>query len=119
MIEKRSAPRARTHLFGRIVFGPDRSICDCLVSDLSSGGARLSLAHTPGIPEEFELHIPSRGQVCQVFLKWRLRHQFGVKFLSVSARAVGSARCRWALFEQEQCRDTGSAQVITSHCPAP
>jgi hypothetical protein len=59
MVEKRSAPRARTHLFGRIVFGPDRSICDCLVSDLSSGGARLSLAHTPGIPEEFELHIPS------------------------------------------------------------
>ena len=106
MIEKRSAPRARTHLFGRIVFGPDRSVCDCLVSDISSGGARLSLANSRGIPEEFELHIPSRGQV---FLKWRLRHHFGVKFLSMSARAVGSARRRWALFKQEQCRDTGSA----------
>src|SRR5215218_11454782 len=87
MIEQRSEPRTRTHLFGRIVFGPNRSVCDCLVSDLSSGGARLSLAYTPGIPEEFELHIPSRGLVCQVFVTWRLRRAFGVKFLSVSARA--------------------------------
>jgi hypothetical protein len=64
------------------------------VSDLSSGGARLSLAYTPGIPEEFELHIPSRGVVCQVFVTWRLRREFGVKFLSLSARAVGSAQRR-------------------------
>src|SRR5215213_11376441 len=73
MIEKRSEPRTRTHLFGRIVFGPNRSVCDCLVNDLSSRGARLSLAYTPGIPEEFNLHIPSRGLVCQVFVTWRLR----------------------------------------------
>ena len=66
MIEQRSEPRARTHLFGRIVFGSDRSVRDCLVHDLSSGGARLSLAYSHGIPEEFELHMPSRGQVCQV-----------------------------------------------------
>jgi hypothetical protein len=95
MIEQRSEPRTRTHLFGRIVYGRDRSVCDCLVSDLS-GGARLSLAYTSGIPEEFELHIPSRGLVCQVFVAWRLRREFGVKFLSVSARAVGSARSRWS-----------------------
>jgi hypothetical protein len=94
MIEKRSEPRTRAHLFGRIVFGRDRSVCDCLVSDLSPRGARLSLAYTPGIPEEFELHIPSRGVVCQVFVTWRLRREFGVKFLSLSARAVGSAQRR-------------------------
>jgi hypothetical protein len=66
MIEQRSEPRTRTHLFGRIVFGRDRSVCDCLVYDLSSGGALLSLAYTSGIPEEFELHIPSRGLVDQI-----------------------------------------------------
>ena len=92
MIEQRSEPRARTHLFGRIVFGSDRSVCDCLVHDLSSGGARLSLAFSHGIPDQFELHMPSRGQVCRVFVKWRLRREFGVKFLAVSARAIGSAR---------------------------
>ena len=48
MIEQRSEPRARTHLFGRIVFGSDRSVRDCLVHDLSSGGARLSLAFSHG-----------------------------------------------------------------------
>src|SRR3954468_18038346 len=103
MIEQRSEPRTRTHLFRRIVFGPDRSVCDCLVNDLSLRGARLSLAYTPGIPEEFELHIPSRGLVCQVFVTSRVRRAFGVKFLSVSARAIGSARRRWALSEEERC----------------
>ena len=102
MIEQRSEPRTRTHLFGRIVFGPDRSVCGCLVSDLSSGGARLSLAYTPGIPEEFELHIPSRGLVCQVFVTWRVRRAFGVKFLSVSARAIGSAGRRSSLPAEAQ-----------------
>ena len=58
MIEKRSEPRTRTHLFGRIVFGPDRSVCDCLVSDLSSGGARLSLAYTPGNPRGVRAPYP-------------------------------------------------------------
>ena len=63
----------------------------------------MTLAYTPGIPEEFELHIPSRGLVCQVFVTSRVRRAFGVKFLSVSARAIGSARRRWALSEEERC----------------
>ena len=36
--------------------------------------------------------MPTRGQVYRVFVKWRLRRGFGVKFLAVSARAIGSAR---------------------------
>jgi hypothetical protein len=103
MNEQRSAARSKTHLFGRIVFGPDRAVCDCLVRDLSSGGARLYLVNAVSMPNEFELHIPSRGQVCHVFLKWRQRYQVGVKFISVAARAVGSARRRWAFRADDRC----------------
>ena len=65
------------------------------VSCVISPWAGLAVApYSPGIPEEFDPHIPSRGQVCQVFVKWRVRRDFGVKFLAVSARAIGSARRR-------------------------
>jgi hypothetical protein len=104
MIEQRSAPRSKTHLFGRIVFGPDRAVCDCLVSDLASGGARLYLVNAASMPNEFELHIPSRGQVCHVILNWRQRYHVGVKFISVAARAIGSARRRWKLPSDERCK---------------
>src|SRR3954464_4343005 len=60
MDERRESQRHRTFLAGKVIFGANRFQIDCSVRDLSSGGARLSLADPLAVPSGFELHLPAR-----------------------------------------------------------
>ena len=71
MDERRESQRHRTFLAGKVIFGANRFQIDCSVRDLSSGGARLSLADPLAVPSVFELHLPARGTVVRAEVRWR------------------------------------------------
>jgi hypothetical protein len=88
MQEKRKAPRYKTLLAGKIIYGANRFIMDCAVRDLSGEGAKLTFADALGIPEEFDLDIPQRGQTCRCETRWRRGHQIGVRFRAVWIKQI-------------------------------
>ena len=65
----------------QIVFGGGRGRVDCIIRDLSDGGARLEVSSVGGIPQTFDLMAPGhRPHSCRV--AWRALKELGVQFLS-------------------------------------
>ena len=77
---RRSAERVRTLRRARIILNHGYSVFDCIVRNLSEGGAMLQMADQLGVPERFELAIgrARRGNTCTV--RWRNEHALGVSF---------------------------------------
>ena len=86
VIDKASrAERVRTILGARAVFNGGRSAIDCQIRNLSSTGARITLAEGLSLPGSFELQIPSRNKSYHVALRWRTKDAAGVQFVNRSA----------------------------------
>ena len=63
-----------------IVFDGGRSHFDCVIRDLSDGGAKLQMPTVRGVPDQFDLMVPGhRPQHCRV--AWRALKEIGVQFL--------------------------------------
>src|SRR4051812_35185507 len=77
--ERRSAQRHRVLKKGRIVLNTGFSTLDCMVRNLSDGGAKLLVNSVVGVPDRFELSIDHGGrQPCRV--AWRQLNELGVAF---------------------------------------
>ena len=62
-----------------IVYDGGRTRLDCLIRNLSDGGAKLEFATVRGIPQSFDLLVPGhRPQHCRV--AWRALKELGVQF---------------------------------------
>ena len=79
-MEKQREPRRRTLKTAHIVFNDGGSVIDCLVRNLSPGGALLVLPSVFGVPEIFELLIDSDGSLRSARTIWRGHGQMGVAF---------------------------------------
>ena len=79
-MDHRSATRARAFLKAQIRFNNGMSTMDCVIRDLSEGGARLQLSDSVAIPNSFELHIPKRNETRRAVLHWRTSEEMGVGF---------------------------------------
>ena len=80
MMERRQEHRSRTLRSGKIVFNNRRSVLDCLVRNLSDGGACLQVNSTAGIPLTFELVVDGDGASCQCQLVWMSETRAGIEF---------------------------------------
>jgi PilZ domain len=80
MSELRKEPRQRTYKAGRIGFGGGQAVINCVIRNLSEGGACLSVESPIGIPDNFTLLFDSgeASKTCQVI--WRKPKQIGVTF---------------------------------------
>ncbi len=80
MQEQRKHVRRRLLKAGRIVFNGRFSVIDCIVRNLSDGGACLEVASSVGVPEDFDLIIEADhpGRRCHV--AWRSDRRLGVAF---------------------------------------
>lgn len=87
MSEHRREIRQRTFLKGRILFNKGASSMDCLVRDMSSSGARLSLTETTVLPETFDLYIPQKEKTYRSTLAWRRADGVGITFVDEAAPA--------------------------------
>ena len=79
-MDHRSATRARAFLKAQIRFNNGMSTMDCVIRDLSDGGARLQISDSVAIPNSFELHIPKRDETRRAVLHWRTAEEMGIGF---------------------------------------
>jgi hypothetical protein len=84
-VESRWSPRRPMH-YTAWVYSADRSrLYECVVSDVSAGGARLTLAAPTDISDEFTLLLRKDGAArrhCRVI--WRSNKHIGLQFLIAS-----------------------------------
>jgi hypothetical protein len=85
MSDKRTSPRLRSFLKGRVLFNGGQSSLDCLIRDMSSTGARLEISASVTLPDRFDLYLPHRDETCRVHLQWRRAGQIGVAFDQVES----------------------------------
>lgn len=78
-LEKRLSPRRNTRIEARIVFDGGRKRIDCIIRNLSEGGAKLEVASVKPVPNSFDLVAPGhRPHACRVV--WRALREVGVEF---------------------------------------
>ncbi|UXT20417.1 PilZ domain-containing protein [Agrobacterium tumefaciens] len=81
MDERRVSSRLRTLKGARILYNNGSTTRDCAIRNLSSGGAKLVMETTVGLPEHFTLALEDGSQrLCQV--RWRKFTELGVEFAS-------------------------------------
>jgi PilZ domain len=78
--DKRRAPRFRALLNASIVSRNRAAPLSCTVNQLSATGARLSIAATNPLPDEFDISIPQKNLARHARLVWRNGDQAGVDF---------------------------------------
>lgn len=81
MSERRREMRRRTYLAGQLAFNDRYSTMDCLVRNLSQDGAKLTFAHPPMIPSEFDLTVVKKGDSRRARVVWQVDLEAGVAFL--------------------------------------
>ena len=88
MQEQRKEQRLPSYLGGRITTDRKLIAIDCIVRNTCGTGAKLALAHTMSLPDEFELHIPIRGSAYRVQARWRRYGEIGVEMAPLQANAA-------------------------------
>jgi len=81
-------PRTRTLLIANISRLDNLGSTPCVVNNISSGGARLTLSEAVPIDAEFKVHIPQRNLFRTAKLVWRKGERLGVAFLPEDAAAA-------------------------------
>lgn len=79
--DRRSRPRFRALLQGRLEFAGRSMTLNCTVRNLTDRGARLSFGSLVALPHEFDLVIDSRNSKRKARLVWSTGLDGGVVFL--------------------------------------
>lgn len=79
-MERRQQARMRTLKSARIIFNGHRSVIDCTVRNLTSGGACLNVESAIGIPERFDVLFVADKSVRPCRMVWHKEKQLGVEF---------------------------------------
>lgn len=96
--DRRTSRRRRVIRRGKVIFRNHTCIMDCMILDISEGGARIRPVDTAYLPEDFTLRIHD-GEVRHCELVWRSKDVLGVRFLTPAH--APSARPRHALDRRE------------------
>ena len=85
--ERRTERRVRTLKRARIIFNNDYSVFDCLVRNISPGGALLDIPSMLGIPPRFDIVIEAaKARPCSV--RWHTDRLMGIQFDDASQKAA-------------------------------
>jgi PilZ domain len=92
--EPRRSIRQKLFLRGFIRTPKSATSIDCMVRDLSEGGAKLRFRCTPLITDFFELHIPAKGAVLPAKLVWMNGCEAGISLDTIDP--VDTARADYS-----------------------
>ena len=79
MIEKRTTPRQKVLKHGTLAFGGGGGV-ECMVRNISQGGARLDVANPSGLPQSFTLLIETDQFMHRCRPVWCSENRLGVAF---------------------------------------
>jgi len=80
MTERRQTARLRSLLGARARYNQDRVTLDCVVRNISDGGALLVVSDAVALPGLFELDIAQRQRSYSAHVRWRNGTRVGVSF---------------------------------------
>jgi PilZ domain len=80
-IERRWSRRMRVLKRGKTILQHNLVVFDCLIRDLSEGGARIVMDRAAILPAEFRLAILGAGEAREVRVVWRRADEAGVAFV--------------------------------------
>jgi hypothetical protein len=78
--ERRQGAHQKALKSGRIVINNRRSVVNCLIRNLSDGGAQLRVESATDIPAEFTLMFDDGRPARDCVVKWRKLRDLGVAF---------------------------------------
>jgi len=81
LVERRAHVRVPTHFAARLCYGPRYSHwADCVVKDLSVGGAKVEIGAMYKLPRAFVLLHFSAGLAFEAVRRWRRADLLGISF---------------------------------------
>jgi hypothetical protein len=94
MHERRKAPRRPAFWDAKIGFNGRRFRVNCMVQNISAGGARLALRQAVDLPPEFSLTIACKQERLEygVRTKWRIRARWAWRLCAVRNSAAPQLR---------------------------
>jgi hypothetical protein len=96
MDDRRKTPRKRVLKEGKIVYADGLRVLDCTIRDISPDGARLLIANTVGLPDNFQLYEKSSGTLYPCSIAWRQSNSIGVHFEGPASSIHDAANKRYA-----------------------
>ena len=79
--ERRAEHRRRILQGALLQFNNGFGSLECVLRDLSSDGARISMAQTTGVPTRFKLAIAGETTPIETIVRWRTPRDMGLGFL--------------------------------------
>jgi DNA mismatch repair protein MutH len=76
----RAEVRKRCFMAATITFNKGLTTWECVVRNISEGGARIDIDRAVALPTHFELYIPIQQKRLQAELKWRSENEAGIQF---------------------------------------
>jgi hypothetical protein len=78
--QRRSA-RRRVLKEGKLIFGKAQSVVDCIIDNVSEGGAHIRITSSHGVPQDFYLVEANRGIIHKAEVAWRTTTSIGLRIL--------------------------------------
>jgi hypothetical protein len=86
--DRRQTPRRRVLKQAKAVFNGFRSVIDCTIRDLSTGGARIACDQVIALPDWFHLVMMPERDMREVRVVWRRPGEAGLQFVSGPIKAM-------------------------------
>jgi len=108
------APRKKTYLFGLLVHGNGVFTIECIVRNISAGGAKVTLAQRQPLPGNLYLIVVKYGLACRAEIAWLSFPARGLKFADMHFVADSMPRELMFLRELwlEHCPRSGGIPVV-------
>ena len=78
---QRRSQRRRVLKEGKLIFGKAHSVVDCIIDNVSEGGAHVRITSSHGVPQDFYLVEANRGVIHKAEVAWRTTTGIGLKIL--------------------------------------
>ena len=116
--ERRQTPRLRSLLGARARYNQKRATLDCVVRNISEGGALIVVPDTVLLPADFELEIAQRQCCYRAHVRWRTGTRIGVSFESDEASqpaglSQDEVAMRLRMAERDNARMKSRIQQLT------
>lgn len=79
--ERRTEHRRRILKGALVQFNNGFGSLECVLRDMNSNGARVSMGQTAGIPSRFRLSIAGERTPIEAIVRWRTPRDLGLSFL--------------------------------------
>jgi hypothetical protein len=78
---QRKSPRRRVLKEGKLIFGKAHLVVDCVIDNMSEGGAHVRITSSHGGPQDFYLVEANRGIIHKAEVAWRTTTGLGLRLV--------------------------------------